>query len=83
MKRNMFFLTLFSGVLFAQAVVKQDLADVKQDLEVKQFAEKFQAGAGVGGFGSTAHPVLGSPYSATVVNESVQALADGTSIVPS
>ena len=59
-------------MLFAQV-------DVKQQLEVKQFAEKFQAGAG--GFGSTAHPVLGSPYSATVVNESVQTLADGNRIV--
>jgi hypothetical protein len=74
MKRTMFFLPLFSSVLFAQT-------DLKQQLEAKQFAEKFQAAAGVGAFTSTAHLVLGSPYSATVVNESVQTLADGNRIV--
>jgi len=33
------------------------------------------------GFASSTHPVTGAPYSATVVNESVQTLADGNRIV--
>lgn len=75
MKRTMFFLTLFSSVLFAQV-------DVKQQAELKQQAEfRFQAAGGVGAFASAAHPVLGAPYSATVINESVQTLADGNRIV--
>src|ERR1035441_8665850 len=75
MKRTMFFLTLSSSVLFAQV-------DVKQQAELKQQAEgRFQAGGGVAAFASVAHPVLGAPYSATVVNESVQTLAEGNRIV--
>ena len=75
MQRSMFFLTLFSSVLFAQV-------EVKQQLEVKQLAEKAQITSdGIGAFASTAHPVLGSPYSATVINESIQTLADGNRIV--
>jgi hypothetical protein len=74
MKRTMFFLPLFSSVLFAQT-------DLKQQLEAKQFAETSQVVADGGPFTSTARPVLGSPYSATVVNESVQTLADGNRIV--
>jgi len=75
MQRTMFFLTLFSSVLFAQT-------DLKQQLEVKQLAEKAQITSdGIGAFASTVHPVLGSPYSATVINESVQTLADGNRIV--
>jgi hypothetical protein len=74
MQRTMFFLTLFSSLLFAQS-------DLKQQAEAKQQAEvRFQAG---GGFNvvSDVHTVLGAPYSATVVNESVQTLADGNRIV--
>lgn len=75
MKPAMFFLTLFSSLLFAQV-------DVKQQAELKQQAEaRFQAAGGVGAFASAAHPVLGAPYSATVINESVQTLADGNRIV--
>jgi hypothetical protein len=75
MQRTMFFLTLFSSVLFAQT-------DQKQQLEVKQLAEKAQITSdGIGPFASTVHPVLASPYSATVINESVQTLADGNRIV--
>jgi hypothetical protein len=75
MQRTLFFLTLFSSVLFAQV-------DVKQQAELKQQAEvRFQAAGGVGAFASTAHPVLGAPYAATVINESVQTLADGNRIV--
>jgi hypothetical protein len=69
----MFFLTLLSGSLFAQV-------DVKQQLEMKQFAEKFQA-ASIGAFTTSAHTIQGAPYSGTVVNESVQTLADGNRIV--
>ncbi len=74
MKRTIFFLTLSSSVLFAQS-------DLKQQAEAKQKAEvRFLAG---GGFNvvSDVHPVLGAPYSATVLNESVQTLADGNRIV--
>lgn len=74
MQRTMFFLTLSSSLLFAQS-------DLKQQAEAKQQAEvRFQAG---GGFNvvSDVHTVSGAPYSATVVNESVQTLADGNRIV--
>lgn len=74
MQRTMFFLTLFSSVLLAQV-------DVKQQAELKQQAEaRFQA---AGGFNvvSDVRTVPGAPYSATVVNESVQTLADGNRIV--
>jgi hypothetical protein len=75
MQRTMFFLTVFSGVLFAQV-------EVKQQLELKQLAEKaLITSDGIGPFASTAHAVLASPYSATVINESVQTLADGNRIV--
>jgi hypothetical protein len=74
MKRTIFFLTLFSASLFAQI-------DAKQQLEMKQFAEKFQAAGSIGAFTTSTHTVQGSPYSATVVNESVQTLADGNRIV--
>jgi hypothetical protein len=75
MKRTMFFLTLLSGSLYAQT-------DAKQQLEMKQFAENFHAGATtIGAFTNSAHAVQGSPYSATVVNESIQTLADGNRIV--
>jgi hypothetical protein len=70
----MFFLTLFSSLLFAQS-------DLKQQAEAKQQAEvRFQA---AGGFNvvSDVRTVPGAPYSATVVNESVQTLADGNRIV--
>ena len=74
MQRTMFFLTLFSSLLFAQS-------DLKQQAEAKQQAEvRFQA---AGGFNvvSDVRTVPGAPYSATVVNESVQTLADGNRIV--
>src|SRR5580700_1633295 len=74
MQRTMFFLTLSSSVLFAQS-------DLKQQAEAKQQAEvRFQA---AGGFNvvSDVRTVPGAPYSATVVNESVQTLADGNRIV--
>jgi hypothetical protein len=74
MKRTMLFLTLLSGSLFAQT-------DAKQQLELKQFAENFHAGATATGTITFDHIVTGSPYSATVVNESVQTLADGNRIV--
>ena len=74
MKRTMFFLTLLSGSLFAQT-------DAKQQAEMKQFAENFHAGATALGAITFDHTVTGSPYSATVVNESVQTLADGNRIV--
>lgn len=74
MQRTMFFLTLSSSLLFAQSDLKQQ-ADAKQQAEAR-----FQAG---GGFSvvSDVHAVLGAPYSATVLNESVQTLADGNRIV--
>jgi len=74
----MFFLTLFSSVLFAQVDVKQQ-AELKQQAEMRQLA--IPAGDAVGAFASSAHPVVGAPYSATVTNESVQTLADGNRIV--
>jgi hypothetical protein len=74
MKRTMFFLTLFSASLFAQI-------DAKQQLEMKQFAEKFQAAGSIGAFTTSGHTIQGSPYSGTVVTESVQTLADGNRIV--
>jgi hypothetical protein len=74
MKRTLFFLIVSSSVLFAQS-------DLKQQAEAKQQAEvRFQA---AGGFNvvSDVRTVPGAPYSATVVNESVQTLADGNRIV--
>lgn len=70
MKRTLVFLTLFSSALFAQEV----------KLELKQLAEQGLAG-GVSAFTATAHTVQGAPYSATVIHESVQSLADGNRIV--
>jgi hypothetical protein len=81
MKLSLIFLTVLSSTLFAQDEMKQS-AD-KQLLE-KQLVEKqfvIHAAGGVGAFTSTAHPVQGSPYSATVTNESVQTLADGNRII--
>ena len=78
MKRTIFFLTLSSSVLFAQLDLKQQ-AEAKQQAETRQLA--IQGGSAVGAFAASAHPVLGAPYSATVVNESVQTLADGNRIV--
>jgi len=49
-----------------------------QQIEVKQDMERVLTG---GGFGSNSRPVEGAPYSATVVNESIQTLADGNRIV--
>lgn len=45
----------------------------------------YQSAGPVGGvaFGSSASPVQGAPYSATITNETVQTLADGTRIVQS
>lgn len=74
MKPTMFFLTLLSGSLFAQT-------DGKRQLEMKHFAEDFHAGATALGAITFDHTVTGSPYSATVSNESVQTLADGNRIV--
>jgi hypothetical protein len=74
MQRTMFFLTLSSSLLLAQS-------DLKQQAEAKQQAEvRFQA-AGNFNVVSDVHTVLGAPYSATVVNESIQTLADGNRIV--
>lgn len=73
MKRTLFFLTLSAGSLFAQI-------EAKQQQEMKQFAETMHT-AGVSAFNLSPHTVTGSPYSATVVNESVQTLADGNRIV--
>ena len=70
----MFFLTLLSGSLLAQT-------DAKQQVEMKHFAENFHAGATAIGAITFDRTVTGSPYSATVVNESVQTLADGNRIV--
>ncbi|MGD0298728.1 MAG: hypothetical protein ABSE86_16615 [Bryobacteraceae bacterium] len=78
MQRTIFFLTLSSSVLFAQLDLKQQ-AEAKQQAETRQLA--IQGGSAVGAFAGSAHPVLGAPYSATVVNESVQTLADGNRIV--
>ena len=39
-----------------------------------------KAGGLAGGFGKTAAPVQGAPYSATIKNESIQTLADGNHI---
>src|SRR5579871_6515382 len=50
-----------------------------QQVEVKQQAE--HAFTMAAGFASSAHPVQGAPYSATIVNESVQTLSDGNRIV--
>ncbi|HLK18527.1 MAG TPA: hypothetical protein VKT81_06200, partial [Bryobacteraceae bacterium] len=73
MKRTLFFLTLSAGSLFAQM-------EAKQQQEMKVLAETMHT-AGVAAFSASSHTVTGSPYSATVVNESVQTLADGNRIV--
>lgn len=66
MKRNVILLALLGSPIFCQ------------QWEMKQMAE--HAVTLSGGF-SSAHTVQGAPYSATVVNESVQTLADGNRIV--
>jgi len=71
MKRSLAFLTLLGGPLFSQ--------ELKQQAEMKQMAN--QATAGFTTMSSLAHPVLSAPYSATVIHESVQTLADGNRIV--
>jgi hypothetical protein len=66
MKHNVILLALLGSPIFCQ------------QMELKQMAE--HAITLSGGF-SSAHTVQGAPYSATVINESIQTLADGNRIV--
>ena len=66
--------TLICAVVTASCVFAQT--------EMKQFVT-VQAGMGIAGGSASlsASPVQGAPYSATIVNESIQTLADGNRIV--
>ena len=71
MKRNLALTILLAAPLAAQ-------------VETKEFGFQVAVGGGAGMVMSTgARPIQGAPYSATVVNESVQTLADGNRIVQS
>src|SRR5579871_5725493 len=71
MKRNLALTILLAAPLAAQ-------------VETKEFGFQVAIGGGGGMVMSTAaRPIQGAPYSATVVNESVQTLADGNRIVQS
>jgi hypothetical protein len=76
--------TLICTVLTASCVFAQpDVARVPQEREVKQLFT-MQGGMIAGGSASpNTSPVQGAPYSAAIVNESVQTLADGNRIVQS
>jgi len=71
MKRSLAFLTLLGSPLFCQ--------ETKQLQEIKQLTN--QGAGGMATITSDVHPVLGAPYAATVIHESVQTLADGNRIV--
>jgi hypothetical protein len=66
MQRNVILMALIAGSLFAQTEPGKTW---------------FFSAGGVSQSISAAGPVQGSPYSATVVNESIQTLADGNRIV--
>ncbi len=68
MSRTVIFMALITGSLFAQQ-------------ETNKVWIRSAGGPAQSISASTASPVVGSPYSATVVNESTQTLADGNRIV--
>jgi len=68
MQRTVILTALFTGSLFAQP-------------EPGQFFYRSSGSGQSVSITSTASPVQGSPYSATVINESTQTLADGNRIV--
>jgi len=72
MKRLMLLVLITSSSAFGQE---------KKDVIYQTNAPVAVSGAIAGGVAMYARPVQGAPYSATVTNESVQALADGNRIV--
>jgi len=69
MKRTLFLLLLAASIATAQ--------------EKSNFIYQSAGPVGAAAFGPSASPVQGAPYSATITNETVQTLADGTRIVQS